>query len=146
MVECLKSSTACLCNNTIYAVPISHVNGKLHFLCSECTFKNSTAHWVVAFSPRRYVEKAAEVGLGCLFFMLGCFLTNIFRGIRKSQIRFPKIKIDDFVMPFRRHVIYDQNVTSIWINNQVTLLWAMFFILFSQSLRIMTISGLTLCQ
>ena len=97
-------------------------------------------------SPGRYVDKTAEVGLGCLFFMMSRFLIKIFCGIWKSKVGFPKIKIDDVVTSFIRHVIYDNNVTSIWINNQVTLLWAMFFVLFSHSLCRMTISDLLLCQ
>ena len=30
------------------------------------------------------IKKTAEGRLGCLFFMLGCFLTKIFQGIHKS--------------------------------------------------------------
>ena len=64
------------------------------------------------YSPGQYVEKTFEAGLECLFFMLSCFHIKIFRRIRISLVKFPKIKIDDAVISIRQHVIYDQNVTS----------------------------------
>ena len=56
----------------------------------------------------------------------------------------PKIKVYDVVTSFRWHIIYEQNVTSIWINNQVTLLWVIvslhcFHFSFVEWLYVMTI-------